>query len=297
MTRRRDIEKHRYSLAEIREIMSSMKTLAYMETRKLSRFLEAQQSVVRSIETAAADFLVFYPETLPDSTGALPVFLLIGSERGFCGDFSHRAADMLEKALTEQPAAAPLVIAVGHKLHSLLEKASHVTTMLGGPGVVEDIPALLDNILDALLELQEKHGVLSLQAIFHRSSDEIVTKALLPPFSSLVSTQQEHLDPPLLNLQPEVFMTGLVDQYLFAALHEILYTSLMAENQQRVLHLESAVGRLDEELADFDRQINVLRQEEITEEIEVLLLSTASLDQKKDMTAEENHQTKRRNRA
>jgi len=297
MTRRRDIEKHRYSLAEIREIMSSMKTLAYMETRKLSRFLEAQQSVVRSIETAAADFLDFYPETLPDSTGAPPVFLLIGSERGFCGDFSHRAADMLEKALTEQPAATPLVIAVGHKLHSLLEKASHVTTMLGGPGVVEDIPALLDNILDALLELQEKHGVLSLQAIFHRSSDEIVTKALLPPFSSLVSTQQEHLDPPLLNLQPEVFMTGLVDQYLFAALHEILYTSLMAENQQRVLHLESAVGRLDEELADFDRQINVLRQEEITEEIEVLLLSTASLDQKQDMTAEENHQTERRNRA
>jgi F-type H+-transporting ATPase subunit gamma len=71
----------------------------------------------------------------------------------------------------------------------------------------------------------------------------------------------------------------------------------MAENQQRVLHLESAVGRLDEELADFDRQINVLRQEEITEEIEVLLLSTASLDQKQDMTAEENHQTERRNRA
>jgi F-type H+-transporting ATPase subunit gamma len=81
-------------------------------------------------------------------------------------------------------------------------------------------------------------------------------------------------------------MLELVDQYLFAALHELLYTSLMAENQQRVMHLESAVRHLDEELSELNRQINILRQEEITEEIEVLLLSTGSLDEKQSETSE-----------
>jgi F-type H+-transporting ATPase subunit gamma len=297
MTRRRDIQKHRYSLAEIREIMNSMKSLAYMETRKLSRFLKAQQAVVTSIEDVASDFLAFYPETLPDSASAHSLFLLIGSERGFCGNFSHQIAGKLEDILLKQREEHPQVIAVGHKLHTLLQKEENGTTMLVGPGVVEDIPALLDSMLDVLLTLQQQHGVVSLHAIYHRSSDEIVSKTLLPPFDNLLPKQTDRQDQPLLNLEPEDFMIELADQYLFAVLHEILYTSLMAENQQRVMHLESAVGRLDEELSELDRQINILRQEEITEEIEVLLLSTASLDQKQDMTAEENHQTERCNRA
>jgi len=41
MTRRRTLERHRHSLAEIQGIMNSMKSLAYLETRKLTRFLDA----------------------------------------------------------------------------------------------------------------------------------------------------------------------------------------------------------------------------------------------------------------
>ena len=69
----------------------------------------------------------------------------------------------------------------------------------------------------------------------------------------------------------------LTEQYLFAALHEIVYTSLMQENNHRVAHLERAVRRLDEEAEDLTRKCNALRQEEIVEEIEVILLSATSL--------------------
>ena len=54
MTQRRNLEHHRHSLAEIRDIMNSMKTLAYMETRKLGSFLDAQHTVLQSIEEVAA---------------------------------------------------------------------------------------------------------------------------------------------------------------------------------------------------------------------------------------------------
>jgi F-type H+-transporting ATPase subunit gamma len=65
MTRRQDLERHRQSLGEVRDIMNSMKTLAYMETRKLARFVDAQRAVVDSIEEVAADFLSFQTNTLP----------------------------------------------------------------------------------------------------------------------------------------------------------------------------------------------------------------------------------------
>ena len=89
MTRRRKLELHRHGLAEIRDIMNSMQTLAYIETRKLARFLDAQHAVVQNIKDVAADLLSFYPEILPEATEATPVYVLIGTERGFCGDFNH----------------------------------------------------------------------------------------------------------------------------------------------------------------------------------------------------------------
>ena len=60
----------------------------------------------------------------------------------------------------------------------------------------------------------------------------------------------------------------------------MLYTSLMIENHQRVMHLDGAVKHLDDESAEMARKANTLRQEEIIEEIEVILLSAASLGDK-----------------
>ena len=83
MTRRRELEEHRQKLGEIREIMSSMKTLAYMETRKLVHFLHSQQAMVAGIEAMAADFVSFFPHTLPTGDETIAVYILLGSERGF----------------------------------------------------------------------------------------------------------------------------------------------------------------------------------------------------------------------
>jgi F-type H+-transporting ATPase subunit gamma len=58
----------------------------------------------------------------------------------------------------------------------------------------------------------------------------------------------------------------------------MLYTSLMVENRRRVTHLEGAVKHMDEESDELRRQCNTLRQEEIIEEIEVILLSSSELD-------------------
>jgi F-type H+-transporting ATPase subunit gamma len=69
----------------------------------------------------------------------------------------------------------------------------------------------------------------------------------------------------------------LAEQYLFAALHALLYSSLMAENQRRIQHMDSAVRRLERTSAELWQRRNILRQEEITEEIEVIMLSVEAL--------------------
>jgi F-type H+-transporting ATPase subunit gamma len=279
MTHRHKLEHHRHSLNEIRDIMNSMKTLAYMETRKLARFLDAQQSVVHNIENVATDFLSYHPGILPQAAKSKTpktVYLLVGTERGFCGDFNHALLNQLAKNTPADLPEPPMLIGIGHKLSVLLENNEQVIALFDGASVVEEVTTLIQQIVNKLASLQEQFGILSVNCFYH-DADNILQKELLPSFQQLANQPARFSHPPLLNLPPRDFLMELTEHYLFAALHEILYTSLMQENHKRVAHLEGAINHLDEESSQLAQQCNTLRQEEIIEEIEVILLSATNL--------------------
>jgi F-type H+-transporting ATPase subunit gamma len=278
MTRRRDLERHRRSLDEIRGIMNSMKNLSFMESRKISAFLDVQHSVVSHLEAVAADFLGFYPDTQTDTTGrSVDVCLLIGAERGFCGDFNHALMRRFESMQLKNTLEKPRLICVGHKLESLLENDELPVIFVDGASGAEEVGNVLKQIVDHLASLQEHYGLLNLYALYHGDERQLISRQLLPPFQNLLHQQQQEPHAPELNLEPGKFLLELSYHYLFVVLFEILYTSLMAESRRRVVHLEGAVQHMDEQSEELHRQSNTLRQEEIIEEIEVILLSAVSL--------------------
>ena len=277
MSRRRELEHHRRSLGEIREIMSSMKTLAYMETRKLARFLPAQQAVVRSIEAMAADLLGFHPDIVAEATESTPLFLIIGTERGFCGDFNHVLRDRVAAIRLAENDVRPRILAVGHKLHPLFEDDDRVDAFIDGASAAEEVPAVLQRLVHELALLQSDRLSPTLYGIYH-DDNGVSMNRLLPPFQHQLQTPPAFPYPPLLNLPAEELLIDLTDHYLLAALHQMLYTSLMVENRRRLTHLEGAVKHMDEKSSDLAQQCNRLRQEEIIEEIEVILLSSADID-------------------
>jgi F-type H+-transporting ATPase subunit gamma len=280
MTRRRELQQHRHTLGEIRGIMNSMKTLSYIESRKLGRFLDAQRAVVAHIETMATDFLGFYPRVLPRAEEAIPVCLLLGSERGFCGDFNETLLRQLESHVRECSIDTPRLIVTGNKLGNQLQGDPRVVAYIDGANVVEEAEKTLSLIINTLTELQAEEGAVSLAVLYHDpDKEQIVTTEVPPLFEQYRDTAPHFPHPPVLNLPPAAFLAELIDHYLFAALHEIIYVSLMAENIQRVRHLEGAVQHLDDKAATLLHKSNALRQEEIIEEIEVILLSASSLDE------------------
>ena len=284
MTRRRDIEKHGRSLDEIRDIMNAMKNLSYIETRKISDFLEIQHSMVKHIETVATDFLNFYPDTLKETADMavdddIDVYLLIGAERGFCGDFNHALLRHFETMKITHATNKLTLISIGHKLEAILEKDEQAIIFIDGASVVEEVGNVLTQIVNQLASIQENYGSLNLYVLYHDDKHQLINQQLLPPFQNLLNHQSPEPHAPELNLEPRKFLLELSYHYLFVVLYEILYTSLMAENHQRMAHLERAVQHMDEQSEELHRQCNVLRQEEIIEEIEVILLSAISLDE------------------
>ncbi|MBB5210407.1 F0F1 ATP synthase subunit gamma [Microbulbifer hydrolyticus] len=284
MSRRRELIHQQQKLGEAREIVSSMKSLAFMESRRLGQSLDVQRQIVRTMERAAADFLRFHPDLLPETDAKGPsasprhIFLLLGSERGFCGNFNESllaSLDTYEKGASVEKTG---VIAFGQKLCNRLEGDPRLITGLDGAAVLDEVPGALNRLVDTLTELQAGEDTLRLTTLFHDPEQEaIVSCELLPPFQHLSPPEASLAGPPQLNLDPARFLLELVDQYLFATLHEMLFVSMMAENLQRMQHLEGAVRYLDQNLDSLQRRSNQLRQEEITEEIEVILLSSVSV--------------------
>jgi len=69
--------------------MTAMQGLSLVETKKLARFIGHQRRMLANIEAAAADFLSAFP--VGQMAGESPaLLLLVGSERGFCGNFNER---------------------------------------------------------------------------------------------------------------------------------------------------------------------------------------------------------------
>lgn len=272
MSRSRELQQHILKLEDIREIINSMKNLAFMEANKLTRLLEVQQQIVNNIETAAFDFLYFYPYSPPLLDKAVPVYILLGSERGFCGDFNE---NLLTETDLEKDSE---MIAVGRKLCSRMENNQQIAAFIDGPNIAEEVPEILNRLINTIYQVQKKYGSIVLTAVYHEiEENRIFKRQLLPPFQHSPQNTTPYFRPPELNLEPADFLSELIDHYLFAVLHEIFYTSLMAENQRRFQHMEGAVRHLDEETVKLKRESNIFRQEEITEEIEVILLNTNSL--------------------
>ena len=279
MSQSRELQLHIAQMEEIRSILNSMKNLALIEIHKLGRFQTMQGQAAANIENAALDFLDFYPLPVADNN-ATSICILVGAERGFCGDFN----ESLINAIAADACSG--IIVIGTRLcNRLVDNPLEVIASIEGANVAEEVPAVLNRLIDTISSLAVSRGDLSdrathaattlqLTVIYHDNvPGQINRRQILPPFPQQQRTLR-YGNPPLLNLTPDDFFSDLTHHYLFAVLHEIFYISLMAENQRRLQHLEGAVKHLDDETVTLRRKSQIYRQEEITEEIEVILLNS-----------------------
>ena len=280
MSKRRAIEGHIRSFEEISDIMGAMKNLAVLETQKLGRLLSAQERVVSTMQAAGTDLLAFYPEALPPNEKTRRLYLAIGSERGLCGDYNDKVLSAIEERLQGESDTAPILLTVGGKLAARLAEHRYATASIEGPSVAEEVQPVMTRIMDRVQELQAREAPglpLTMTVISHLVETGEVVVQPLRPFEDVPSPIRRFADPPLLNMPPRLVLRELIELFLFSLLHKIFYGALLAENRARVSHLEGAIQHLEKEASELERKRNGLRQEEITQEIEVLMLSVERL--------------------
>lgn len=268
MAGRREIERRLHALRDIDTILGVMKNLALMEAGKLSRILVAQHDMVKCLGDTAADFLRFYPQP-QRSAVETNLLLVIGSQRGLCGDFN----DLLLAALTrfESSNFIPLKIVIGAKLTRRIP----ADTYLEGPHSVEEISQVIHavmNEINSLLNRVDGGHPLQLSALYNDPDTGIADVRPLTPFL-VESSGQKHSGSfaPYLTMAPAAFYANVTEQHLLASITELFHRSLMAESRFRLNHIEGASHRIERRADELKRKQSMVRQEEIIEEIEAIL--------------------------
>ena len=275
VSKRGHIQQHLQKLGEIGDIMRAMKNVSLMETHKLNRFLEHQHRVLAGIEAAVNDFTRHY--SLPNITlHEAGIILAIGSERGFCADFNDSVADAVRQYVYNCSGASPKILVVGSRLATKLKSDEIVSSTIEGPGVVEEVQQVLGLVMKKLTDMHmdaTAPHLLSLTVLSHQGGKDEITPQPVSPLPVQTNEIPAEPYPPQLLLPVQTFHYELIQHFLWAQMHHLFYSSLMAENRARLQHMERAIQRMEEKSEDLHRRQNIIRQEEITEEIEVIMLN------------------------
>jgi len=269
MVQWREVGRHIRALNDIGTIMSAMRSLAFIEARRLAEGALRQQETVAAIRVAIDNLVAHYPRARPGIMPGRDVLVLIGSERGLCGDFNERVISDLDVSNKSEPSAR---IAVGSLLCQRLDEHGVAHLPIPGAVVNEDIPGVMSHIAASVrASTQQDHDMTTGLLVIHHDEGGIVHNERILPVPVMPS-ERCWRDRPMLQLRPPELYGMLIEHYVFASLNSLLLASLLAENRQRLDQMSAALDRLHERVDTLDRARRRARQEAITEEIEIILL-------------------------
>jgi F-type H+-transporting ATPase subunit gamma len=258
-------QRYRLSLyRELNEIVGAMKNMAKVE---LHRTLHLEQNQRQAQATVAEAMALYLQATHGIGRPQQPqrrVLLALGSERGFCGGFNEQ----LSRALEREGEPCDELLIMGGRLAMKLDGA-HRGSVFAGPTTVDEILPRLHQVVDHLVPAS---GPLQLTVLAHGQHGPKRTQ-LIPCRNLPRVTGVVHVDT---TCRQQALFEEMQWQWLYQGLFRTMLLSLMRENRLRLQQMEGAQEHLTTLIDSLQLRLNTLRQQEIVEEIEMILISQNS---------------------
>jgi F-type H+-transporting ATPase subunit gamma len=255
------------SIRKLKAVVGAMRGIAATHLQHARAALEGY----RAFSDTIADGLANAMQLLPDDgvrgahgTGATAV-VAFTAEHGFAGGFSGRVLDQIEGGVGPLflvgSRGAALAQQKGLDVHWAAPMASQAS------GVADTARHVADALYAAVLEGRIPRA----EVVFSQAPASGVSTMIRRPLLPL-DRQALHLrrkgQGPLTNLEPTRLVERLVAEYVFAELALAALESFASENAARLQTMEAARLNIDQKLDELSGQERLLRQEEITAEVQ-----------------------------
>jgi F-type H+-transporting ATPase subunit gamma len=278
MTRLADINGHIASMAELREIIGAMRSLAGMRVQESQRALPGVRRYAQSMAEAIGAALLFVQGAAPLPAGrGRRAMILCAGEHGFVGAFNERLLEAAERRLEPTDLlfvigsrGAALAYERGWKLAWTRPMASRVS------GVPEVIDSLTHELYLRIVRGEIGRIELVSSRYRHGVAASIEHRLLLPLDTATLALNQPR-QPPLHNLGPTQLLERLMAEYVFALLTEAVVESIGSENAARLAAMEGAHDNVEKKLGELHLAAREARQGEITAELLDLIAGAEAL--------------------
>lgn len=207
-----------------------------------------------------------------------PLVILIGSQRGLCGNFNTTLFHFFESEIIKKPhkkGGVVQIIPVGKKAINYIDENPNYSIITSFPELTaKTLNAISHEILELLLRREPKFTNVvvfsnELKTFFVQKPRETV----LVPFTIEQENTAEPLskDDYLWEQSPNDLLDQLAYQTLEVQLHYLLFESLLAEHAARFISMDNATRNAQSLLEETQLQYNKLRQAKITKELTELV--------------------------
>jgi len=281
MATREVLRRRVQSTETLQSVVQTMKALATVRIGQVRRAVKALDASAATLELAFQALLRREPELaaflLPSDSDAWAA-VLFGSDHGLCGPFNERLArhaDARLAPLAEQHGPPRLMVA-GRRLRPRLAVLGYdVERVVTLPGSVDAIDDAVLKIVDQIERWQRDHGVARVLVAHHQPTTGVAyrprTLQLLPLDLDWLRQLRDRPWPtnrlPMLGLEGEALLRGLVRQQLAMLLVRAFAASQAAENAARLAAMEAAEKNVEERLTQLRHAANLERQNAVTEEL------------------------------
>ena len=275
------IEKQIQTIEGLRDIISSMRSLAAIYLSRTEERLAGMRAYADTVGHAIEDCLVGREIALPESEGKGSAILAFFSEQGLCGRFNEVMAEAAVEHARSVPSpdstgtacCAPTFIVVGRRGPALLRRASlDILAELPSTTSPDGQDAVIHQVAKTVLEFVTRRTFGRLYLLYARylSPGKIEPRfeRVLPlDLAQWRDPKAPRTSPPHLGLPRVRLLSELVNEYAFISLFRAMTESLAGENGMRLQSMEAAKSNIDETLEDLQLHARIQRQNDITEEL------------------------------
>lgn len=267
------------SLADLQNIVRTMKSLSAASVRQYERAQESLAEYYRTVELGLQVVLRNHPGPVP-GRGSTPRagVVLFGSDYGLCGRFNEEIVGHVPERMAGTPAGeAPYpAVVVGLRAAEELQAAGQaVEGEYFTPSSSEAITTTVQQLLVKLDEWQSERGISHVYVFYNRqvgSSRYQPTGIQLLPvdlhrFRRLEAEPWPTRVIPTFTMPAQDLVASLLRQYFFVTLFRACAQSLAAEHNSRLAAMQAAEKNIDERLEELTGYYRRERQGAITSEL------------------------------
>lgn len=257
------------SIRKLKVVVGAMRGIAAAHTQQARNALGGYRAyakiiddgLARAVELLEPDGSTIAPPA--DSRGAAVVFT---AEHGFAGAFTERVLDAVARdERTELFVVGSRGLALAEQEARGVDWSAPMASQALGVG------ATARRVADALYTGFVAQRFARAEIVFARLTAgmalSVVRKPILPIDLAAFRAPRPG-PPPLTNLPPRRLIEQLVGEYVFAELALAALESFASENAARLETMASARRNIDQKLDELSGQERLLRQEQITAEVQ-----------------------------